>query len=68
MLVWLKHICIFLVHVFHEAFYFQTLLKVIPGHRVLSAEIWSRFDFPKNSMWSKVDGVLGILEKCPLPQ
>jgi hypothetical protein len=47
MLVWSKHICVFLVHVFHEAFYFQTLLKVIPGHRVLSAEIWSRFQFSK---------------------
>jgi hypothetical protein len=35
MLVWLKHICVFLVHVFHEAFYFQTLLKVVPGYRVL---------------------------------
>jgi hypothetical protein len=45
MLIWSKHICIFLVHVFHEAFYFQTLLKVIPGYRVLSVEIWSRFWF-----------------------
>jgi hypothetical protein len=46
-LVWLEHICVFLVHVFYEVFYFQTLLKVIPGHRVLSAEIWSRFQFFK---------------------
>jgi hypothetical protein len=39
MLIWSKHICVFLVHVFHEAFYSQTLLKVVPGYRVLSAEI-----------------------------
>jgi hypothetical protein len=50
------------VHVFHEAFYFKTLLKVIPGHRVLSVGFGVDFDFPKNGMWSKVDGVLGILE------
>jgi hypothetical protein len=47
MLIWSKHICVFLVHVFHEAFYFQTLLKVVPGYRVLLAEIWSRLRFPK---------------------
>jgi hypothetical protein len=26
------------------------------------------FDFPKSSMWSRVDGVLGIPEKCPSHQ
>jgi hypothetical protein len=57
MLIWSKHIYIFLVHVFHEAFYFQTLLKVLPGYRVLSVEIWSRFQFSKEwhvvySWWS----------------
>jgi hypothetical protein len=26
------------------------------------------FDFLKNGLWSKVDGVLGILEECSLPQ
>jgi hypothetical protein len=57
MLIWLKHICVFLVHVFHEAFYFQTLLEVILGYRVLSAEIWSRLQFSKEqhvvySWWS----------------
>jgi hypothetical protein len=57
MLIWLKHIRIFLVHVFHKVFYFQTLLKVVPGYRVLSAEIWSRLQFSKEqhvvySWWS----------------
>jgi hypothetical protein len=46
-LVWSKHIYVFLVHVFYEAFYFQTLLKVVPGYRVFSAEIWSRFGSSK---------------------
>jgi hypothetical protein len=40
-------VCVFLVHVFHEVFYFQTLLKVVPGYRVLLAEIWSRLRFSK---------------------
>jgi hypothetical protein len=64
-LVWSKHICIFLVHVFHEAFHFQAFLEVFPGHRVCQWRFGVDFNFPKNSMWSKADGVLGILEECP---
>jgi hypothetical protein len=38
-------------------FYFQTLLKVVPGYRVLLVEIWSRLRFSKKwhvvySWWS----------------
>jgi hypothetical protein len=68
MLIWSKHICIFLVHVFHEVFYFQTLLKVIPGYRILSAEFGVDFDFSKNGMWFTAGGVLGIPKECQLHQ
>jgi hypothetical protein len=63
-LVWSKHICIFIVHVFHEVFYSQTFLRSFQG----TGSCWQRFgvdfDFSKNGMWFKVDGVLGILKEC----
>jgi hypothetical protein len=68
MLIWSKHIYVFLVHVFHEAFYFQTLLKIVPGYRVCWQRFGVDFDFPKNGMWLTTGGVLGIPEECQLHQ
>jgi hypothetical protein len=64
MLVGSKHIRIFFVHVFHEAFHFQTFLKVIPGYGILSAEIWSGSQLPKER--HVVGDVPDILEELLL--
>ena len=67
-LVWSKHVCVFTLHVFNEAFQLEAFLEDIMRFVYSwSMEIGGRFHLPEERHVAfTVGGILGILLRSPL--